>query len=69
VDLNDDGHEPKPPRWSDRLGDLVDRHGDDYLQEGKKLLRRARRTVTIVGALAVLLMLAGVALAVRVLLR
>lgn len=47
--MSSTGEPQEPRRVRDRVWELVDRHGDDYLDEGKKLLRRARRTVTIVG--------------------
>jgi hypothetical protein len=43
------GEPQGPGRVRDRLSQLVEWHGDDYLEEGKKLLRRTRLTVTIVG--------------------
>ena len=52
--------EPQEP-LRDRMWELVDRHGDDYMEEGKKLLRRARRTVTVVG-----IVVAAVAIAIVV---
>ena len=35
----------------DHVLDLVERHGEDYAVEGKRLLRRMVRTITIVGVL------------------
>ena len=61
---------PEPPhRARDRIWELVDRHGDDYLQEGKRLLRRARRTVTIVGIVIAAAAIAVAAVAVYAVLR
>lgn len=44
---------PSERRLRERMLDLVERHGDDYLVEGKRLLRRLRRTIVIVGVVAV----------------
>lgn len=62
--------EPKDPRRvRDRVWELVDRHGDDYLDEGKKLLRRARRTMMIVGVVVAVTAIAIVAIIAYAILR
>jgi hypothetical protein len=53
----------------DHLVGLIERHGDDYVIEGKRLLRRIVRTVTIVGVLLVVLTGSLIALVVHALLR
>lgn len=40
---------PERRRLQDKLLELIDRHGDQYLEEGKHLVRRLRRTVLLVG--------------------
>jgi len=40
------------------MWELVDRHGDDYLQEGKRVLRRLSRTIVVVGIAVVLALIA-----------
>jgi hypothetical protein len=35
----------------DQVLNLVERHGEDYAVEGKRLLRRLVRTITVVGVL------------------
>jgi hypothetical protein len=35
----------------DHVLNLVERHGEDYAVEGKRLLRRLVRTITVVGVL------------------
>lgn len=64
-------HPPSlPPRSAkDRLFDLVERHGDDYVVGGKRLLHRVRRTVTIVGTLVALVAVAILALVAYAVLR
>lgn len=56
-----DPSEPPERRLRERVFDLVERHGDDYLEEGKRLLRRLRRTIVVVGLVATvtLLVVAG----------
>ncbi len=49
---------PEPKRARDRMWELVDRHGDDYLQEGKRVLRRLSRTIVVVGIAVVLALIA-----------
>jgi hypothetical protein len=61
----------RPPerRVWERILDLLERHGDDYLEEGKRLLRRLQRTLVVVAIVAVVTSLAVVALIVYAVLR
>jgi hypothetical protein len=45
--------------WRERMGELIERHAEDYLHEGKRLLRTLRRTLVFV-SLMVALVAAGV---------
>ena len=51
----------------DHIVDLVERHGEDYVVEGKRLLRRLARTVAVVGVLLVVLTGSLVALVIHAL--
>ncbi len=53
----------------DHVLGLVERHGEDYLVEGKRLLRRLVRTMTVVGVLTIVLTGSLVALVIRDLMR
>ena len=53
----------------DHVLHLVERHGEDYIVEGKRLLRRLVRTVTVVGALLMVLAGSLVVLVIRDVLR
>jgi hypothetical protein len=53
----------------DHVLNLVERHGEDYAVEGKRLLRRLVRTVTVVGILFGVLAGSLVLLVIRDLLR
>lgn len=58
-----------PRSGKERVFDLVERHGNDYVVEGKRLLRRVRRTVTLVGALVGLVAITILALVAYAVLR
>lgn len=40
---------PERRQLLDKVLGLIDRHGDQYLHEGRRLIRRMRRTVLLVG--------------------
>lgn len=48
----------------ERVTDLIERHGEDFAVEGKAVLRRIKRTVTLLGILIGLLLVTLIALAI-----